>query len=62
MGITLDKLAADAPELLSLAKTASLLLEKKNFTGQTAKVALVADFSECEASARGRAVNGETAV
>jgi hypothetical protein len=45
MGITLDKVAAEAPGLLALAKTATLSLEKKNFTGHTAKVALVADFS-----------------
>jgi hypothetical protein len=45
MGITLDKVAAEAPGLLSLAKTAKLSLQKHNFDGQKAKVALVADFS-----------------
>lgn len=45
MGITLDKVAAEAPGLLSLAKQAQLSLAKRDFTGQTAKVALVIDYS-----------------
>lgn len=45
MGISLDKVEQQAPGLLSLAKDARLTLEKRNFIGQTAKVALVADHS-----------------
>lgn len=45
MGISLDKVEQKAPALLSLAKDARVTLEKRNFTGQTAKVALVLDHS-----------------
>ena len=45
MGISLDKVEQQAPGLLSLAKDARVTLEKRNFVGQTAKVALVMDHS-----------------
>lgn len=45
MGITLDKIEAQAPGLLSLAKNAQLSLQKRNFTGQIAKVVQILDFS-----------------
>lgn len=45
MGISLDKVAQQAPALLSLAKNASVALDKSGLNGTVAKVALVLDFS-----------------
>lgn len=45
MGISLDKVAQQAPGLLNLTKTAGVSLQKKNLTGTTAKVAIVLDYS-----------------
>lgn len=45
MGISLDKIQAEAPELLSIAKNADTLLKSRNLTGLTAEVALALDFS-----------------
>jgi hypothetical protein len=43
--ITLEKVAEKAPELLSLSKNAAGVLQKKNLTGLTSRVAVVFDFS-----------------
>jgi len=45
MAISLDKIEAQAPALLSLAKKASNSLASYGLTGQKAKVALVLDYS-----------------
>lgn len=45
MGLSLDKVQAKAPELLSLAKNANEALGKKQLGDQKAKVALVLDYS-----------------
>lgn len=45
MSLSLEKVAQEAPALLSLAKHAQEAIAKRNFTGQTAKGALVLDFS-----------------
>lgn len=45
MGISLDKVAVQAPGLLSLAKSANTALDKSGLNGTVAKVVLVADFS-----------------
>lgn len=44
-GLSLDKVQAEAPELLSLAKHANEALQVRQLNGQKAKVALVLDFS-----------------
>lgn len=45
MPISLDKVQAQAPGLVSLAKTAQVSLEKRNLFGTRAKVAVVMDYS-----------------
>ncbi|UWX97834.1 VWA domain-containing protein [Arthrobacter zhaoxinii] len=45
MPLSLDKVAEKAPSLLSLAKNASAAVDMSGLNGQTAKVALVLDFS-----------------
>ena len=45
MPLTLDKVAEKAPSLLTLAKTASAAVDMSGLNGQTAKVALVLDYS-----------------
>lgn len=45
MPISLDKVGAQAPDLVNLAKTAKVSLEKRNIFGTRAKVALVMDYS-----------------
>ena len=45
MGLSLEKIERYAPELLSLAKTASVAVQAKQLHGQKAKVALALDFS-----------------
>lgn len=45
MGISLDKLQAKAPELVSLAKNANATLQNKGLAGHKAKAALVLDYS-----------------
>lgn len=45
MPLSLDKVAEKAPALLSLAKTASAAVDMSGLNGQTAKVALVLDYS-----------------
>lgn len=45
MPLSLDKVAEKAPSLLSLAKTASSAVDMSGLNGQTAKVALVLDYS-----------------
>ncbi|RZS86894.1 TerF-like vWA domain-containing protein [Motilibacter rhizosphaerae] len=45
MAVSLDKLEAQAPGLVSLAKTANVSLQKRDLTGHTAKMALALDFS-----------------
>ena len=56
MGLSLDKVAEKAPELLSLAKESALSLNKRGLNGTVASVALALDFS---GSMRGRYANGE---
>lgn len=45
MGISLDKISQQAPGLLSLAKAADAVIDKSRLNGQTAKVAVMLDFS-----------------
>jgi hypothetical protein len=45
MALSLDKISAQAPSLLSLAKTASQAVDLSGLNGQTAKVAVALDFS-----------------
>ena len=45
MSVSLDKIAQQAPELVSLVKQAQVNLTKANLTAQPAKVALCLDFS-----------------
>lgn len=45
MGISLNKVEQEAPELLSLAKGANDALAARDLTGLTAQVAIVLDFS-----------------
>lgn len=45
MGLSLDKIAEKAPELLSLAKESALSLNKRGLNGTVASVALCLDYS-----------------
>jgi len=45
MALSLDKIGSEAPGLLSLAKQASEAIDLSGLNGQTAKVALVLDYS-----------------
>ncbi|MEN8583087.1 VWA domain-containing protein [Burkholderia sp. RS01] len=45
MALSLDKISAKAPGLLSLAKTASKAVDLSGLNGQTAKVAVCLDYS-----------------
>ncbi len=45
MPLSLDKISAQAPGLLSLAKTASVAVDVSGLKGQTAKVAVALDYS-----------------
>jgi hypothetical protein len=45
MALSLDKISAQAPSLLSLAKTASQAIDLSGLNGQTAKVAVALDYS-----------------
>lgn len=45
MALSLDKIRAQAPSLLSLAKTASQAVDVSGLNGQTAKVAVALDYS-----------------
>jgi hypothetical protein len=45
MGLSLDKISAHAPTLLSLAKTAIEVVDLSGLNGQKAKVAVALDYS-----------------
>jgi hypothetical protein len=45
MGLSLDKVGDEAPELLPTAEATKITLEKRNLDGLTASVALVLDYS-----------------